>query len=77
MGLPICRETHRFIEPTTVDIRPYDIPEELLQVCGADRNEICPGGGNNRNRQCESGFCLGSTVFSFLDYLKCFAFSFT
>ena len=54
MGLPICRETHRFIEPTTVDIRPYDIPEELLQVCGADRNEICPGGGiiviGNANR---------------------------
>ena len=51
MGLPICLEIQRFIEPTTVDtvgvdnIRPYAVPEDLLPICGADCNKICPWGG--------------------------------
>jgi len=48
MGFPTCLETHRFIEPITVDIRPYTVPEQFFTVLGANMHR----GWSNRNPEC-------------------------
>ena len=50
MDFPICLETHRFMEPITVEIvgadiiRPYGRPEDFFTTGSTYCNKICANG---------------------------------